>query len=214
MYSGRILAVCRNKNGKLFGIYRVSSRSYPNRKIITSETHGIVIPTNNQSAGGIELNPYVSYTCMRIVREFAILTNGEHTTPIAGQIDNGLPPRQAMINVLCGMDYEFDENGTPRIALVIDSKADTSWLGIISKQQINIKEINPLVNQGFFISTNFYTDIGSNQVFSDFEIMDGMDSAKLIWDGNNLFKEMEFPVCSIGVAVEFPRFNINAFNGE
>ena len=44
--------------------------------------------------------------------------------------------------------------------------------------------------------------------------MDGMDSAKLIWDGNNLFKEMEFPVCSIGVAVEFPRFNINAFNGE
>ena len=214
MYSGRILAVGRNKKGKIFGMYRVSSRSFPDRKIITSGTQGLVIPTTNILFEDINQNPYVSYTCLKIVREFAILTNGEHTTPIAGQINNGLSPRQAMINVLSGMDYEFDQNGTPRIALVIDSKMDISWLGIISKSQINIQELNPNFNCGYFVSTNEFTNIGSDQMFSEFDIENGKGSAKFIWKGNNIFEEMEFPVCSIGIAINYPNFDIGTFHGN
>ena len=44
MYTGRILSIGMNTDGKPFAAYRVSSRSFPNRQCLKFDTRSAVVP--------------------------------------------------------------------------------------------------------------------------------------------------------------------------
>jgi len=116
MYVGRFLVV-----GPGAGGYRVSSRSFPNRRIVDREGTLTVAPTPD--APGTD-NPYVSYNCLRTVDPPAsdarvVLGNGSHVDPAAEKLELGYPPRDALASALLALDFEKDDYDTPRIAGVV-----------------------------------------------------------------------------------------------
>ena len=121
MYVGRIVSIAKNASGKLCAMYRVSSRSFPNRKATKNE-RGIAIVPKEGHENDVFKNPYIAYNCLRLTGSYAVATNGSHTDPVTEKLEAGMNMRDALVNVLHGMDYEHDHLNTPRIASIIDSK--------------------------------------------------------------------------------------------
>ena len=115
MYVGRIVAIGRNKEGKLAAMYRVSSRSFPNRTAKVGEGNVSIVPRAGHETDVFK-NPYIAYRCVKIVGDVAIATNGSHTDPIAEKVASGMSLRDAMTMSLLTLDYEKDDYNTPRIA--------------------------------------------------------------------------------------------------
>ena len=128
MYVGRFVVI-----GPEVGAYRVSSRSFPNRRIVDREGTLTVAPTPDAPETD---NPYVSYNCVRTVaagagaeartggdREAtprtAVLGNGAHVDPIAEKLALGYPARDALAEALLALDFEKDDYDTPRVAGVV-----------------------------------------------------------------------------------------------
>jgi len=117
MYIGRFVVV-----GPGIGGYRVSSRSFPNRRIIDRNGRVTVGPTPDAPETD---NPYVSYNCVRTVTSpseqttVAVVGNGSHVDPIAEKIELGYPARDALALSLLALDFEKDDYNTPRIAGVV-----------------------------------------------------------------------------------------------
>jgi IMP cyclohydrolase len=122
MYVGRFVVV-----GPAVAAYRVSSRSFPNRKMVEREGGLTVVPTEDAPATD---NPYVSYNCLRRVErdggDAAVVGNGSHVDPITEKIELGYPARDALAESLLALDYEKDDYDTPRIAGVLTSGASES----------------------------------------------------------------------------------------
>ena len=59
MYLGRIISIGSSKDG-VYASYRVSSRSFPNRKSVVNNQKVAIIPTQG-SEDDIYKNPYISY---------------------------------------------------------------------------------------------------------------------------------------------------------
>ena len=119
MYVGRIVAIGKTKEDKLAVLYRVSSRSFPNREARINGTAVSIVPKEGFESD-IYANPYISYNCLRLAGDCAVAGNGSHTDPIAEKLIAGVSMRDAMISVLSGMDYEHDDYQTPRIAAAVD----------------------------------------------------------------------------------------------
>ncbi|HCN07692.1 MAG TPA: IMP cyclohydrolase, partial [Lentisphaeria bacterium] len=66
MYVGRIVAVGRNANGAACGLYRVSSRSFPNREARILENSVAILPKPGHE-DDIYKNPYIAYNCVKLV---------------------------------------------------------------------------------------------------------------------------------------------------
>ena len=81
MYIGRIVAVGMTPSGKMAAMYRVSSRSFPNRRVVRNGEQLAVIPREGCEAD-LAKNPYISYNCLRLAGEWAIATNGSQTDQI------------------------------------------------------------------------------------------------------------------------------------
>ena len=112
MYVGRIVAVGMTKAGQLAAMYRVSSRSFPNREAKVLDKAIAVLP----KAGfedDIHRNPYIAYNCLRLVGPYAVATNGSHTDPVTEKLAAGMNMRDALVAGLFGMDYEHDTLNTP-----------------------------------------------------------------------------------------------------
>jgi IMP cyclohydrolase len=105
MYVGRIVAVGRTQTGANAAMYRVSSRSFPHRRTICREGCVVVVPREGHGPE-CKRNPYTTYTCLRIARNWAIIANGSHTDPIAERIDAGTAVRDALVTTLLALDYE------------------------------------------------------------------------------------------------------------
>lgn len=131
MYLGRFIII-----GETTAVYRVSSRSYPNRQIISRDNMLTVVPTSEAAQTN---NPYVSYNCMRQGGEKIVIGNGSHVDPIAEKIDRGYPARDALAEALLALDYEKDDYNTPRIAGIVGSP---SYVGIIRQDAVIIKSIS------------------------------------------------------------------------
>ncbi len=88
MYVGRIVSVGLTISNRLCLMYRVSSRSFPNRVIKDIKGALAVIPSPG-SETDIYQNPYISYNCLRHNSEFAVVGNGTHTDPIFEKLEPG-----------------------------------------------------------------------------------------------------------------------------
>ena len=139
MYVGRFVVV-----GPGIGAYRVSSRSFPNRRILEREDGTLTVaPTPEAEETD---NPYVSYNCVRTVDppsdegESVVVGNGSHVDPVAEKAALGYPARDALAESLLALDYEKDDYDTPRIAGVVG--ADAATVGIVRRDALLVEAVS------------------------------------------------------------------------
>ena len=152
MYVGRIVVVGRSV-GRSFVAYRVSSRSFPNRR---AEVRGKSILVSPLDPADLAKNPYIAYNCIRAQGDVAVVTNGTHTDMIMERIEDGQKPLDALATSLVAYGYERDELDTPRIAGVV--RGDRGWLGIAKRDEYRAKELQLEDGQGFLVATYEKTD--------------------------------------------------------
>ncbi len=196
MYVGRFLVV-----GPEAGAYRVSSRSFPNRKITARDDALTVSPTEDAPPTD---NPYVSYNCLRVVEtptgETAAFGNGSHVDPIAEKLELGYPARDALATSLLALDYEKDDYDTPRIAATIDADGE-ALIGTVRKDALLVET----VTEPTLVAT-YETD--SPEPF-DFEAATAEAAAQDAYD-----LEFEHAVCAAGVARTEDGFETAIENGD
>ena len=133
MYVGRFVVV-----GPGIGAYRVSSRSFPHRRVAATDARTLAVePTPDAAPTG---NPYVSYHCARAVGDRAVLGNGAHVDPIAEKLELGYPARDALAEALLAMDYERDDYDTPRLAGVVEP--EVAHLGIVRRDALLVEAVD------------------------------------------------------------------------
>ena len=130
MYVGRFVIVAPD-----FAAYRVSSRSFPNRRIVDRDGVLTVGPTPDAPEHD---NPYVSYNCVREGGDGVVVGNGSHVDPIAEKLDRGYPARDALATALLALDYEKDDYDTPRVAGVV---GETSYIGIVRRDALLVTSV-------------------------------------------------------------------------
>jgi len=194
MYVGRIVAVARTKAGGAVALYRVSSRSFPNRtaKIIGDSV--AIVPKPGHENMVFE-NPYVSYNCVRLAGDYCIATNGSQTDPITEKIAAGMPPRDALVYSLLALDYEKDSYNTPRIAAVVAKGAGTGFLGIARHDALVVKELEVAPGEAYWVSTYETNDVTTDQR-TEFDAADAAAGARFAVEGGK-FADMTNAVTSV-----------------
>ena len=194
MYVGRLVAVGMNPQGKLSAMYRVSSRSFPNRKAVVREKIASIVPKEGYE-GDVFKNPYIAYNCVKIVKSVAVATNGSHTDPIAEKIGAGLPIRDAMAISLLTLDYEKDSYNTPRIASAADLRTRTGWLGIVRHDGLNVRQVPLEPGNAFYVATYEKNDCTLEQTES-FEAGSAEGACKYVFEFG-IFGEMTNGVTAV-----------------
>ncbi|WP_254766303.1 IMP cyclohydrolase [Salinilacihabitans rarus] len=196
MYVGRFVVV-----GPGVGAYRVSSRSFPNRKIAEREDALTVGPTADAPETD---NPYVSYNCLRVVEtpagEAVAVGNGSHVDPIAEKLELGYPARDALATSLLALDYEKDDYDTPRIAATIDDDG-AALIGTVRRDALLVET----VEEPTLVATY---ERDAPEAFP-FEADDAAAAAREAYD-----LEFEHAVCAAGVARTDDGFETAVENGE
>ena len=186
MYLGRIISIGSSKDG-VYASYRVSSRSFPNRKSVVNNQKVAIIPTQG-SEDDIYKNPYISYNCIDIIDDICVVTNGSHTDIIAGKIREGMNMKDAVALSLLTMDYEKDDYNTPRIGGAINTKGE-GYIGIVTHEGIEVKKVNP--GESFYVST--YEHNTPREV--DYTATNSKEATEFIFNGG-IFSEFTHPVTS------------------
>ncbi|ERG89527.1 MAG: IMP cyclohydrolase [halophilic archaeon J07HX5] len=142
MYVGRFVVVAPR-----VGAYRVSSRSFPNRKATDHGDRVSIVPT---AAAPNSDNPYISYHCIQRTDSGVVLGNGAHVDPIAEKLARGYPARDALVTALLTLDFEKDEYDTPRIAGVVgtrpssdgaSSQTPVAHIGIVRRDGLQVDRV-------------------------------------------------------------------------
>lgn len=196
MYVGRIVAVGRSTNGRNAVMYRVSSRSFPNRQAVDT-ARGIAIVPREGHEGDVFKNPYIAYNCLRIVAPLggvpvAIATNGSQTDPIAEKIESGMSIRDALVNTLIALDYEKDDFNTPRIAAVVETGGSSGWLGVVRQDGLNVRSLQLENGKAWFLATYETNDITEDN-WSAFHAINAREAADWVM-GKGRFAELDKPV--------------------
>ena len=181
MYVGRIVVAGRAQ-GRSFVAYRVSSRSFPNRR---AEVHDKSITVMPLDPADLARNPYISYNCIRVADDVAVVTNGTHTDMITERIEDGQSPGDAMALSLLAYGHERDELDTPRIAGAV--RGNRAWLGIARKDELRVQQFRLDEDQALMVATYEKTD------FEDVS-MSAWDVAGIARKAYDLF--FERPVCA------------------
>lgn len=192
MYIGRFIVV-----GPEVGAYRVSSRSFPNRKAVAHGDTVTVGPTEDTPETD---NPYIAYNCARVVGETAVIGNGSQVDPIAEKIELDYPARDALAESLLALDYEKDDYDTPRIAGTV---GEESYIGIVRRDALLVKEITKPT-----LVATYEKD--TPEAF-DFDATDAETAASAAYE-----LDFEHPVCGVGVARndEHGGFSLAVENGN
>ncbi|MGQ3329985.1 IMP cyclohydrolase [Halorubrum sp. FL23] len=188
MYVGRFVVVAPG-----IGAYRVSSRSFPNRRVTDRDGTLTVGPTPDAPETD---NPYVSYNCARAVRTpadepLAVVGNGSHVDPIAEKLELGYPARDALATPLLALDFEKDDYDTPRIAGVVG--AETATVGVVRRDGLVVEAVEEPT-----IVATYETDSPEPYAFAaaDAETPDAAAAATEV-----LGADFEHPVCAAGATV-------------
>ena len=191
MYVGRFIVVAPDR-----AAYRVSSRSFPNRRVIEREGALTVAPTEDAPETD---NPYISYNCLRTTEdgEHAVIGNGTQVDPITEKLELGYPPRDALVETLLALDYEKDDYDTPRIAGVV---GDESYIGIVRRDAVIVES----VEEPTFVAT--YETNEPEPV--ELEATEPEAMARELYGF-----EFEHPVCSAAVTAEESGFETGFYNG-
>ena len=193
MYVGRIVAIGRNKEGRLAAMYRVSSRSFPNRTAKVGEGNVSIVPRAGHERDVFK-NPYIAYRCVKIVGDVAIATNGSHTDPIAEKVASGMSLRDAMTLSLLTLDYEKDDYNTPRIAAAVQAGGETGFLGVVRHDGITVRELPLEPDQCFYLATYETNDVSTSQTDA-FDVDSAEAAARYVIDGG-AFADLERPITS------------------
>ena len=196
MYVGRLLVVAPGVGG-----YRVSSRSFPNRRVLNRGDALTVVPTPDAEETD---NPYVSYNCVRTVESpsgdsLATLGNGSHVDPIAEKLELGYPPRDAIAASLLALDFEKDDYDTPRIAGVVEP--ETATVGIVRRDALLVET----VDEPHLVAT--YEKDSPEPV--PFDAATAAEAADAVYEF-----EFEHAVCAAGVGWFAGDFSTGIRNGE
>jgi IMP cyclohydrolase len=201
MYVGRIVAVGMTKAGNLAAMYRVSSRSFPNREAKVLDKAIAVLP----KAGfedDIHKNPYIAYNCLRLVGPYAVATNGSHTDPVTEKLAAGMTMRDALVTALFGLDYEHDTLNTPRIAAVVRKGSDKGYLGIVRHDALHVAEFTLAPGRAFYLCTYEHNTPCPAYTDSDFDAATAAAACQYIL-GQGVFAQLERPVTA-ACALETP----------
>jgi IMP cyclohydrolase len=192
MYVGRIVAVGRARSGRLVAMYRVSSRSFPNRQTKIIGQAVAIVPKEGFESD-IYRNPYLAYNCLRLVGECAVVGNGTHVDPIAERLQSGMGMRDAVASVLFGMDYEHDDYHTPRITAVVDKKGNLCTLGIIRQDALLVQNINPKNGEAYYIATYEHNYPGERFYDGGFDVTSAEEACDYVL-GRGVFSTLERPI--------------------
>ncbi len=192
MYVGRIVAVAKTKSGKTGAMYRVSSRSFPNREAKIIDTNVAILPKEGFE-DDIKKNPFIAYNCLKTVNEYGIVSNGIHTDYITLNIEKGFPVRDALVTVLNSMDFEHDTRDTPRIAGVVNKISSKGFLGIVTKQSIYVKEFDLTDGDAYYVATYEHITPGSAQYDNSFDSDSAISTCRYSINGG-VFANLEKPV--------------------
>jgi IMP cyclohydrolase len=193
MYVGRFIVVAPNR-----AAYRVSSRSFPNRRIIERDGALTVAPTE---AAPETDNPYISYNCLRTTGggEYAVIGNGTQVDPITEKLQLGYPPRDALAESLLALDYEKDDYDTPRIAGVVDDGGE-SYVGIVRRDAVLVEAVaEPTLVATYEKDTPEPVDLEATDPEAMAEELYGL--------------AFEHPVCAAAVANGASGFETGFYNG-
>ncbi len=144
---GRIVVIGKI-NGCSYVAYRVSSRSFPNRRAEIRGQKVLVSPLNPVD---LAKSPYIAYNCIRTLETAAVVANGIHADTIIEKIEDGQKPIDAISLCLVTLGYERDDLNTPRIAGVVTK--DKGWLGVARRDEIRIKEFDLNDSRAFMMAT-------------------------------------------------------------
>ncbi len=158
MYVGRIVAVGRTRAGHNVALYRVSSRSFPNRRAVDQGGRISILPREGHESDLLK-SPYLAYHCLRVAGPFAVASNGSHTDAIAEKLLAGLPARDALASVLLAFDYEKDDLSTPRIAAVVPGEGESGWLAIVRRDALIVREIPLEEGRARYLATYLADDV-------------------------------------------------------
>jgi len=191
-------------------MYRVSSRSFPNRYAVQSGTAVSIIPKPG-SERDVMRNPYIAYNCLRIVGSTAVATNGSQTDPIADKLLSGMSIRDAIVTVLQALDYEHDSYDTPRIAAAVDQVTEEAYLGIVRRDALLVRGFALQPGSAFYVCTYEHNCPCEQYGDDGFDVADAADACNYVL-GRGVFAELERPItaaCAVataegtfGVAVE------------
>jgi IMP cyclohydrolase len=193
MYIGRFLVVAPE-----LAAYRVSSRSFPNRKSVERDGAVTVLPTAEAEPTD---NPYVSYNCIQEVDPTtAVIGNGSHVDPIAEKLGLGYPARDALAASLLALDFEKDDYDTPRIAAVVGT--ESAFIGTVRRDALLVHE----VDKPTLVATY---EKDSPEPFSFESEPDGAaEAARALYD-----LDFEHAVCAAGVTVGSDGVETAVYNG-
>jgi IMP cyclohydrolase len=211
MYVGRIVAVGRTREGRNAALYRVSSRSFPNRSVVERAGALVVVPRPGHE-GDLAKNPYISYTCVRGAGDWALASNGSQTDPIAEKIAAGVPVREAIAQVLLALDYEKDELRTPRIVAAVPLRGESGWLGIVRHDALVVKEVALVAGRAQYLATYETHDVRDEQAAS-FDVSDAHGAAQAILTGPG-FRELERPVVAAAALAGEHAFALASLEAE
>jgi IMP cyclohydrolase len=200
MYVGRIVAVGKTKNDQIVTMYRVSSRSFPNRHSQQIGQAIAIVPSEGYETD-IYKNPYIAYNCLRLADNFAVIGNGTHVDPIAEKLESGMNMRDAIVSVLYGMDYEHDDYNTPRITAVTDLKSRLCALGIVRHDAFLVNSYELTQGEVFYIATYEHNYPSKDFADKDFHVTSADEACDYIL-GKGVFSTLERPI-SAACAIEF-----------
>jgi IMP cyclohydrolase len=209
MYVGRIAAVARSAAGRNAVLYRVSSRSFPNRVAVDLGGRIAIVPREGHE-GDVHKNPYIAYDCLRIAGSWAVASNGSHTDPIAEKIEQGVPPRDALAGCLLAMDYEKDQLSTPRIAAVAPLAGERGWLAIVRRDALIVREVALEPGRAWYIATYEHDDARPEQRVA-FDATSASQAARQVFDGPG-FAQLEKPVTSAAALAAGGGFEVASYS--
>jgi len=149
MYIGRFVIVGRTAAGSWYAGYRVSSRSFPNRRIVLGADRAMVLPTPDAPPSD---NPYIAYNCLRTAGDVLIVANGSQVDPMIEKVQAGYGLRDALALPLLALDYEHDQLNTPRVVAALDAKRGQGYLGIIAEDRLTVQRVEPAPGYAYLIA--------------------------------------------------------------
>jgi IMP cyclohydrolase len=209
MYVGRIVSIGMTKSGKTVAMYRVSSRSFPNREAtITNEKISIIPKPGFES--DISKNPYIAYNCVRLAGDFAIATNGSQTDPITEKIASGMSVRDSLATCMLALDYEKDDYDTPRISAVVSRTAPLGYLAIIRKDALHDTQFTLEPGKAYYVARYDHTT-PSKYHYSDnaFDATSSSAACDYIM-GKGVFADLEKPITAAAAVATNDGFELAA----
>ena len=148
VYRGRYIAI-----GKLSApaaLYRVASRSFPDRRIDREGDLAQVVPTEEAERSD---NPFISYRCFtQLAPDTVIVANGSQIDQAVSKFRRGCPMKDALMLALLANDFEDDGHATPRIIGAV--QGDVGFIGSVGAGHIGVYSFDLAEGVFFEVSTN------------------------------------------------------------